>query len=181
MRCSGWSSLAISACNVVALALVVSAPAGAHVTAPRPFLSASDTDELDLLVPNERKAPMTGFVVVVPADFRIVSASSTDGWNAGADGKVASWHNGTLAPGAETTFALELEAPSEPGPATLRTQQHYPNGRVVRWDVGLTVTPVSETAPAQNLGWAVISGLLGLLALTAVGVLLWRRRTAALS
>jgi uncharacterized protein YcnI len=180
MRCSGWSSLAISACSVVALALVVSAPAGAHVTAPRPFLSVSATDELDLLVPNERKAPMTGFVVVVPADFRIVSAASTDGWNAGADGKIASWHNGSLAPGAETMFAIELEAPPQPGPATLRTQQHYPDGGVVRWDVALTVTPAPEAAPSQNLGWAVITALLGLLALTVIGVLLWRRRTAAL-
>ena len=180
MRCSGWSSLASSACSVVALALVLSAPASAHVTAPRPFLSASSTDELDLLVPNERKAPMTGFLVVVPADFRIMSASSTDGWDAGADGKVASWHNGSLAPGAETMFALELEAPSEPGPATLRTQQHYPDGRVVRWDVGLIVTPTPEAPPSQNLGWAVIAGLLGLLALTAFGAWLWRRRTAAL-
>ena len=177
MKCSGWSSLAISACSA---ALVLAAPAGAHVTAVTPFVYASETGALELRVPNERDAPMTGFVVIVTDDFRIVSASSGGGWSGGSDGTTASWHDGSLDPGAETTFTLEVEAPSEPGPASFRTEQHYPDGGIVRWDVSLTVAPAPESPPSQNLGWAVITALAGLLALTAVAVLLWRRRTAAL-
>ena len=177
MRCSGWSSLATSACSA---ALVLAAPAGAHVTAVTPFVYASETGALELRVPNERDAPMTGFVVIVTDDFRIVSASSGGGWSGGSDGTTASWHDGSLDAGAETTFTLEVEAPSEPGPASFRTEQHYPDGQIVGWDVGLTVVPARGSAPSENLGLAVITALVGLLVLTVFGVLLWRRRTAAL-
>jgi hypothetical protein len=170
MRCSGWSSLAISVCS----ALVFSTAAAAHVTAVPPFVSASDTASVSLTGPNERDEPMTGFEVAAKSDFRIVHAHPADGWDSNVQGSTASWSGGRLAPGAEATFRVELEAPSEPGSTTLEAVQRYPDGDVVTWDVALTVTPASESS-SQNLGWALVTALIGLVVLAALGVALLRR------
>lgn len=164
---------------VVLVALFVAAPATAHIEAVPPFVAAGDSDTISLTVPNERDAPMTGFRVVVPSDFRIVAARPAEGWGVEVKGASANWHGGSLSPGAETTFTLEVEAPTEPGPATLEAEQHYPDEAVARWGVYLTVTPAAEP-PSQNLGWAVVTAVLGLLALAAFGIFVWRRRSAPL-
>jgi uncharacterized protein YcnI len=174
MRCSGWSSRAISVCSAAAVALGLAASADAHVTAIRPYVEAGATDDIQLDVPNERQQPMTGFVVVVPDDFRIVSARPADGWSEGTDTTIGGWHGGTLAPGDAKTFTLEVEAPAAPGPATLRAEQHYPDGRVARWRVALTVVPAAET-PSENPGLALVVGVLGLVVLGLIGVFAWRR------
>jgi uncharacterized protein YcnI len=170
MRCSGWSSLAISVCS----ALLLAGPAAAHVTVVPPFVPANGTDIVSLTGPNEREEPMTGFEVSVPSEFRIVHAHAADGWDESVQGSTATWIGGSLAPGAETTFRLELEAPSAPGPGSLEAVQRYPGGDVVTWDVGLTVTPESGSS-SQNLGWALVTALIGVAVIAAVGVALLRR------
>ena len=177
MRCSGWSSLAISVCS--ALALTLADPAGAHVTVVPPFVSAGDTTALSITVPNEREAEMTGFAVTVPDEFRIVGVRSNDSWRGTAQGTTATWRGGSLASGAEATFALEVEGPAEPGPAALEAAQLYPGGEIVRWPVSLTVTPATET-PKQHLGWAVVTALVGLIVITGIGVAILRLRTRSL-
>jgi len=172
MRCSGWSSLAISACS--ALALTFAGPAAAHVVTTPAFFPAGSSGTLNLTGPNERDEPMTGFSVTVPSEFLIVHAHPAPGWEASVEGATATWTGGSLTPGSEATFALELEAPSEPGPAALEASQLYPGGEIVRWPVALTVTPATET-PSQNLGWAVVTALVGLLVITGIGVAMLRR------
>jgi uncharacterized protein YcnI len=140
----------------------------------RPYVEAAASGEIVLESPNERDLPMTGFVVAAPDGFRIVAARPAEGWTAGADRTTATWHGGSLPAGDETRFTLEVDARSEPGPATLRTEQHYPDGGIVRWDVALTVTPPADT-PSQNLGWALVVGAFGLLVLGLIGVLARRR------
>jgi hypothetical protein len=174
MKCSGWSSRAISVCSAGLVALGVAGPALGHVIAVRPYVEAAASGEIELETPNERKLPMTGFVVIVPDGFRIVGARSSEDWSAVADRTTATWRGGSLPANALTTFTLEVDAPSEPGPTALRSEQHYPDGGVVRWNVPLTVTPAGDS-PAQNLGWALVVGALGLLVLGLIGVLAWRR------
>jgi uncharacterized protein YcnI len=170
MRCNGWSSLVISVCS----ALLVAAPAAAHVTIAPPFVPANGTDIVSLTGPNEREESMTGFEVSVPNEFRILHAHPAEGWDESVQGSRASWTGGSLAPGAEATFRLELEAPSTPGTGTLEALQRYPRGAVVTWDVGLTVTPESGSS-SQNLGWALVVALIGVAVLVALGVALLRR------
>ncbi|HLG10048.1 MAG TPA: hypothetical protein VI409_15375 [Gaiellaceae bacterium] len=170
MRCSGWSSLAISVCSGLALA----APAAAHVTVVPPFVSAGDTATLSLTGPNEREAEMTGFAVTVPSEFRIVEARSADSWRSAVQGTTATWQGDSLASGAEATFTLEVEGPVGPGPAVLEAAQLYPGGEIVRWTVALTVTPAAET-PSQNLGWALVTALAGLVVISGIGVAVLRR------
>jgi len=159
---------------VAIAALVIATPAWAHMTVVPPFVAAESRTTLKLSGPNERDEPMTRFEITVTRDFRIVQARSADGWDARVQGSTAIWTEGTLAPGAEATFSLELEAPSEPGPAQLEVAQRYASGEAVIWDVALTVTPESDPS-SQNLGWALVTAVIGIGVIVAVGVALLRR------
>ena len=75
---------------------------------------------------------------------------------------------------AEATFTVELEAPTEPGPATLQASQLYPGGDVVDWPIALTVTPPTESS-SQNLGWAALTAVVGIGVLAAIALALLRR------
>ncbi len=172
MRCSGWSSLAISACSLVAL--VVAAPAAAHITVVPPFIAAGDVATLSFTTPNERDADMTGFELTVPGEFQIVEAVSNDAWRGSVRDQTATWAGGRLDSGSEATFRIEVAGPTEPGSAPLEAAQLYPGGAVVRWAVALTVTPAADT-PSQNLGWAVVTALMGLGVLVVISVALLRR------
>jgi uncharacterized protein YcnI len=174
MRCSGWSSLAISACSSLVVALALIAPAGAHVTARTPYLYAATSSEFQLDVPNERDAPMTGFHVSVPAGFDVVSAEPNGKWLPVVGETSVFWAGGVLRAGAQTTFQLKVDAPSTPGAASFTALQHYANGAAVDWRVPLTVLPADK--PSQQFGRAIVVGLVGLLGLVAIGVLAWRRR-----
>ncbi len=139
MRCSAWSSLAISVCS----ALLLAVPAAAHVTTMPSFITADGTTSLSLTGPNERGEPMTGFAVTVPAELRIVEAQPMGAWRGDVDGRTATWTGGSLAPEAEATFTLQLEASVEPGTLKLEAEQLYSGGAVVRWPIALTVVPGS--------------------------------------
>ena len=167
----------VAAATLATLALPT--PAAAHVVVSPSFVAADGVATLELAVPNERRVPMNGLQVVVPADFRLLAAHSTDGWTGSTTGRSATWHGGTLAARLQAAFNLEVEAPSAPGTATFQAEQHYPDGGVVRWPVQLTVTPAADS-PSQSLGLALVAGLGGLLVLTLVGALLWRRTAGSL-
>jgi uncharacterized protein YcnI len=172
MRCSGWSSLAISVCS----ALLLAGPAAGHVVPSPGFIEGGTRDSISLSVPNERDEPMVALSVTVPADFVIVHPHPVDGWESGGDASTATWSNGSLDPGRVDEFGLELEAPTEAGSTTLHAVQRYPGGDVVRWPVVLTVVPASES-PSENLGWAAVTAGVGLLLVALIAMLAWRRRT----
>ena len=62
MRCSGWSSLAIS----VFSALLFAGPAAAHVIASPAYLSSESSESISFEAPNERVDPMIEFAVTAP-------------------------------------------------------------------------------------------------------------------
>jgi len=172
MRCSAWSSLAISVCSALALA----GPAATHVGVQPPFVAAGDTQTLSLTVPNERAVPMTGLTVTASSGARIVEAHPV-GWHEAVGGG-ATWSGGSFAPGAQATFTLDVEAPDAPGAVELRIEQEYGDGETVSWTVPLTITPADEAS--QNLIWAAVAGVAGLLVIAATAVVAWRRRTGSL-
>lgn len=155
-------------------ALVLVPIAVAHVVVNPGFVESGGTRTIELTGPNERDAPMTGFSVLVPEGLSIVHAHGPEGWEASVTGQSATWKGGTLAAGAEATFGLVLDVSAEPGTVELALEQRYRDG-VVRWPVSLTVTPAAER-PSENLALAGVVGLMGVLALAAVGLLVWRRR-----
>jgi hypothetical protein len=188
MRCSGWSSLAISACRGEARlarafacalslfgALFLAAPASAHVVPVPAFLPSQSTRSIELAGPNERERVMTGFKITTPAGLEIERAHEVEGWAAVFDSSSATWTGGTLAPDATVTFGITLKAASEPGVLTLTTDQLYADGAAVSWPVAITVTPAEDT-PSENLVLAAVVGVIGLLLVVAVALLARRRR-----
>ncbi len=173
MRCSGWSSLAISVCSGIGLALA--APGAAHVIPFPSFIPAGDSQLVELSFPNERDRTMVSFSVTAPPALEIVHAHPAEGWQETFDGSRATWRGGRLAPETAMTFSVELRAESEPGAVELEAVQLFDDDATVEWPVALTVTPATEE-PSQNLGLAGVIGVIGLLVIAAVGVLAWRRR-----
>jgi len=165
---------AFAAIVLGSLALV--SPAAAHVVVTPTFLAAGRSETIDLSVPNERDAPMTGFSLSVPSGFEVVHAHPAEGWNETSDPATATWTGGAVASGGVATFRLELETPPTPGVVELQAVQRYNDGAVVRWPVSFTVTPAEET-PSQNLALAGVVGLIGMLVVIGVVALAWRRRS----
>ena len=171
MRCSGWSSLAISVCS----ALLLAGPAAAHVVATPAYLPSKSSESITFEVPNERDDPMTAFSVTVPDGLEIEHAHVVDGWNEQVEGSTATWTGGSLAPRDTADFGMTLKADRDPGIIELQAEQRYPDGGVVTWPVDFTITPAAES-PSQNLALAGVVGLIGVLVVVAVAMLAWRRR-----
>ncbi len=170
MRCSAWSSLAISACS----ALLLTATAGAHIAATPAFLAADSTGVVSLSVHNDRTVPMDGFALKAPLALRLVEAGNLAGWNGSTDGMTATWTGGSLSPGDAETFSVVIEAGPEPGAASMRADQRYPDDRDVSWPVALTVVPGDESSGADT--WVFVVVAVGLLLALAGVALAWRRR-----
>ena len=175
MRCSGWSSLAISVCSAFVCGLVWAGAASAHVIAMPAYLASGSTESITFDAPNERDGPMTAFSVTMPAGLAIEHAHVVDGWDERVEGSTATWTGGSLAPRATADFGVTLKADRDPGLVELQAAQRYPDGGVVNWPVDFTITPAAET-PSQNLALAGVVGLIGVLVLVAVALLAWRRR-----
>ena len=173
MRCSGWSSLAISVCS----ALVLAGTAAAHVVATPAYLPSGSSESIAFSGPNERDAPMIAFSATVPAGLEIVHAHEIEGWDESVDGSTATWLGGPLAANEEVGFGMTLKADAEPSVVEVQAEQRYAVGGVVSWPVAITITPATET-PSQNLALAGVVALIGVLLVVAVAMLAWRRRSA---
>jgi uncharacterized protein YcnI len=175
MRCSGWSSLAISVCS----ALLLAGPAAAHVVAIPTYLPSKSSGSITFEVPNERAAPMTGFAVTAPPGLVIHHANPVADWAGVADGTSAKWTGGSLPPKQMVRFTIALKADVDPGLVQLDANQLYDDGSVVSWPVQITVVPAAES-PRQNLALAGVVALIGVLAVVAIAMLAWRRKARPL-
>ena len=120
---------------------------------------------------------MTGFTLTAPDGLTLEHAHEVVGWDESIDGSTASWTGGPLAPNAELGFGVTLRADAEPGLIELQAQQLYADGGVVSWPIALTVTPGEESS-SQNVALLVgVIVLIGVLAIVAIAMLAWRRRT----
>ena len=161
----------------LAVALMTSGSASAHVVPVPQFLPTGVVTTLDFAVPNERPEPMSGLTISVPAGFRIVRARPTAGWAVTVDGSTSTWRGGPLSHLAIETFRLDVDVTSRPGPVTLDSIQLYPSGAMVNWPATLTVVPGQDNEQSQSVGWALIAAIggVGLVVIAGVAVLAWRR------
>jgi uncharacterized protein YcnI len=151
----------------------------AHVVPSPSFVESGAVTVVELAGPNERAGPMTGFAIRAPEGIRIVDAEPTGTWRVVERTATQTvWVGGSLPPNEEVSFRVELEATAAPGPVALEAEQRYPEGEIVRWQVPLTVVPGSGTAD-QNLGAALVVGLVGLLVIALVVSIAWRRGVRA--
>ncbi len=161
--------------SLLALAVVAPAAALAHIGVSPAFVRAGESARLALAVPNERDGrAMTAFSLRVPAGARVLSAEPASGWTAMSTARDAVWR-GSLPAGETVVLALTLQAPGLPGPLDLEAEQLYADGGVVSWTVRVTVTPAAAPSPPMRLGWALATGIAGMVALAA-GLMLVRRR-----
>ena len=170
MRCSGWSSLAISACSGIA-ALVLAGPAAAHVVAMPTYVASKGSESILLAVPNEREKPMTSFVVKAPSGSRSRTCIRSPGGTSRRRVRPPRPGPGrSLPPRKEVGFRLTLTADAQPGTLDLDAEQRYPDGGIVQWPVTMTITPPAKS-PSQNLALAGVVGLIGLLVVAAIVML----------
>jgi hypothetical protein len=161
-------------------ALLLAAPAAAHLAAEPNYLPVGGKQRIALTVHNDRDETMTGFRLTAPAGIRILGTGGGSGWNEVAEEETATWSGGSLAPDSPVVFEVDVEAvTTEPGSLDLVGDQLYPGGESVTWDVSLTVVPPGAGPPAEDDGFVataiVILALVGALVLAGV-VLLWRLR-----
>jgi hypothetical protein len=163
---------------VAAAAFVLGAPARAHVIVSPTFLPVGETQTIELSVPNERDAPMTGFVVTAPAGLDVSGAESAEGWSASVEGQVATWSGGSLPAKLSVTFGLKVRANAEPGQLELQAEQRYADGEV-RWSVALTIVPGSDATGSDSGSSGLLVGAIvaiGLFMTAAISLLARRRR-----
>lgn len=172
MRCSAWSSLAISVCS----ALVFVGTASAHVIATPTYVASGSSEAIIFSGPNERKKPMTAFSVTVPAGLEVAHVHPVDGWTEESTASTATWTGGSLAPRADIPFRVTVKATANPGVLQVKAEQRYADGGIVSWPIALTVLP-PKASPSQNLALAGVVGLIGVLLVVAVAMLAWRRRS----
>jgi uncharacterized protein DUF1775 len=157
-------------------ALVTSSAASAHVVPVPQFLATGSVTTMSFAVPNERREPMSGVTVSVPAGVHIVRAHPTAGWTATLDGSNATWRGGPLAHLTVETFRLDVDVSASPGPVTLNTRELYPSGATVDWPATLTVVPGPNDEQSESVGWGWIAAIAGVGLIFVVGLVVLARR-----
>ena len=166
------TALAICA---LAIALVTSSHASAHVVPVPQFLTTGVVTTVSFAVPNERPEPMSGVTISVPEGFRIVRAHPAAGWTATLDGSTSTWRGGPLAHLTVETFRLEVDVTARPGLATLDTLQLYPSGATVNWPATVTVVP-GQNDGSHDVAWGLVAALIGVGLVVVAGVAVLARR-----
>jgi uncharacterized protein YcnI len=117
MRCSGWSSRAISASSAAVAALIVAtlivaAPAGAHLSIVPATVVKGELVDLVFSVPNEDDAMGVDHVTLgVPQDFELDDAEAKPGWSQSRTGQAVTWAGGNITKGTYARFGIRGTAP----------------------------------------------------------------------
>ena len=91
MKCSAWSSLAISVCS----ALVFTSAASAHLSIDPAKVTKGAAVDLVFSVPNEDDPVGVDHVTLgIPADFELDDAEAKPGWTQSRTGQAITWSGG---------------------------------------------------------------------------------------
>jgi hypothetical protein len=162
---------------LVVLALVVAPAAGAHPFFERGFAPQGAEAALTLVVPNERRVPMTGIELSGPSSVKLVAAESTPDWRGSVDESRASWVGGPVPFLGNARVVVRLTPNGEAGATAFELRQRFADGRSVDWPVELTVTPgVAGDADGSGSIRGVAFAAVGIAAALTAGFLLWLRR-----
>jgi hypothetical protein len=163
--------------RLAVLALVLAPCAGAHPFFERAFAPQGAEARLVLVLPNERRVPMTELELLAQPGVKVIAAESSSPWRGSVDGGRASWTGGHVPPLASARVAVRLTPTGAAGTTTFRARQRFTDGRSVNWPVELTVTP---GVPGDGGGDGSIRGVafaaVGIAAAVTVAFLLWLRR-----
>jgi uncharacterized protein YcnI len=179
MRSSGWSSLVISACSAVAL--VLAAPAAAHLSLTPKVAEVGEDVDLVFSVPNEDDPRGVVRVTVgAPSELELDDGEVKPGWTQSRSGQAITWSGGRIPKGQYATFALRGTAPKQPETVLFNVLVGSESGETTTYRVALDVqkTDTSDTG-ARTLGKAALFIALGagVLALAAgfLALYVWLR------
>lgn len=177
MKFSAWSSLAISACS----ALILAAPAGAHLSIDPAKVSPGQEVDLVFSVPNADDAAGIDHVTLgIPQDFQLDDVEAKPGWKESRTGQAVTWWGGMIPKGTFARFALRGTAPDQVETVLFNVLVGDHTGKSTTYRVGLDVVAGlnqdkgSRTLGKAALGVAIFAVVLALAALF-VGLYLWLR------
>jgi uncharacterized protein YcnI len=177
MKCSGWSSLAISVCS----ALVFTGTASAHLSIDPAHVTKGTVVDLVFSVPNEDDPVGVDHVALgIPADFALDDAEAKPGWSQSRTGQAVTWSGGHIPKGEYARFAIRGTAPRKVETVLFNVLVGDRKGKSITYRVGLDVTAHGpQDSGARSLGKAalLIAILGGALALAALftGLYVWLR------
>ena len=168
MKCSGWSSLAISVCS----ALVLASAASAHLSIDPAQVTKGELVDLVFSVPNEDDPVGVDHVTLgIPADFALDDAEAKPGWAQSRTGQAITWSGGNIPKGQYATFAIRGTAPEKAETVLFNVLVGDRKGKSITYRVGLDVTAHGQQdSGARSLGRAgllvaILAGALALIAL----------------
>jgi uncharacterized protein YcnI len=177
MRFSAWSSLSISVCS----ALVLAAPAAAHLSVNPGRIHTGELVDVTFSVPNEDDAIGIDHVTLgIPADFQLDDAEAKPGWAQSRTGQAITWSGGHIPKNQFATFSIRGTAPSKAETVLFNVLVGDRTGKSITYRVGLDVTATSDqdkgarTLGKAALGVAIVAAVLALGALF-VGLYVWLR------
>jgi uncharacterized protein YcnI len=173
MRFSGWSSLAISVCS----ALVLAAPAGAHLSINPDTVRTGALDDLTFSVPNAGYPSGVDHITIgLPAGFALDDGEAVAGWTQSRTNRTVTWSGGNIPLHQFARFTIRATAPAQAGTATFDVLVGDRAGESITYPVGIAVVAhAPRDNGARTLGKAaLIVALIGAgLALTALFVALY--------
>lgn len=177
MRFSAWLSLSISVCS----ALVLAAPAAAHLSLNPSRIHTGELADITFSIPNADDAVGVNHVTLgIPQDFQLDDAEAKPGWTQSRTGQAVTWSGGLIPKNQYGTFSIRGTAPAKAETVLFNVLVGDRVGKSITYRVGLDVTAASNqdkgarTLGKAALGVAIVAGLLALGALF-VGLYVWLR------
>ena len=177
MKFSAWSSLSIS----VFSALLLAAPAGAHLSIDPARVQTREAVDLVFSVPNEDDSYGVDHVTLgIPGDFELDDAEAKPGWTQSRTGQAITWSGGNIPKGQFARFSIRGTAPAKAETVLFNVLVGDRTGKSITYRVGVDVVAhAPQDAGARTLGKAalivaIVGAGLALLALF-VGLYLWLR------
>src|SRR5437764_1927892 len=154
MRCSGWSLRAISACSAALGALVVAAPAAAHLSIYPPSVQTGRLVDLVFSIPDEADAVGVDRVTLgVPPDFELDDAEAKPGWTQSRTGQAVTWSGGNIPQDQFARFSIRGTAPKNAETLLFNVLVGDRRGKSITYHVGLQVLAHGpRDAGARSLG-----------------------------
>jgi uncharacterized protein YcnI len=181
MRCSGWSSRAIWASSVAFAALLVAAPAGAHLSINPATVQTGELVDLVFSVPDQADAYGVDHVTLgIPQAFVLDDAEALSGWSQSRTGQAVTWSGGNIPKGTYARFGIRGTAPTRAETVLFNVLVGDRTGKSITYRVPLEVTAHGpEDTGARSLAKAalIVAVAAAGLALAAgfVGLYLWLR------
>ena len=140
MRFSGWSSRGILGSSAAVVALVLAAPATAHLSIDPARVETGQLVDLVFSIPNEDDpSPVDHVTLGIPPDFDLDDAEAKPGWVQSRTGQAVTWSGGSIPKGEFGRFSIRGTAPKNPETVLFNVLVGDRLGKSITYRIGLDV------------------------------------------